>query len=270
MYRIGHKFTFLRFRRNHRGRYVSEGMCYVYTCEISWFNINFAPFSEPCSDIPCQWRTQEFLRGVQQIQLRTEGRENGDLGAVAPSQGFHSICKRMKPIFWLGCYGCIFHGTGNSAQLCQSFGISVRHFHVGFLLHQALSEAKLYCVLNLHVNFLRYIHHAVFEHPVTCVFYTPIEKWSPHNETKVLKFIFWVSDTFLRMWVVTPDASVHIRYIYYWCPPFILYHFSWFVRFQSHINYSIQVFLFIILSPAPVLNLALFFSAGFAPPPHTF
>jgi hypothetical protein len=25
-----------------------------------------------------------FGRGVQQIQLRTEGRENGDLGALAP------------------------------------------------------------------------------------------------------------------------------------------------------------------------------------------
>jgi hypothetical protein len=32
-----------------------------------------------------QWRTQEFCwGGVQQIQFRTEGRENGDLGAVAP------------------------------------------------------------------------------------------------------------------------------------------------------------------------------------------
>jgi hypothetical protein len=41
-----------------------------------------------------QWRTeeffwgvaglrQEFFSGVQQIQLRTEGRENGDLGAIA-------------------------------------------------------------------------------------------------------------------------------------------------------------------------------------------
>ena len=32
-----------------------------------------------------QWRTQEFYSGggVQQIQLRTEDRENGDLGAVA-------------------------------------------------------------------------------------------------------------------------------------------------------------------------------------------
>jgi hypothetical protein len=47
---------------------------------------------------PIQWHTQEFFRrggggglrqefllgGVQQIQLRTEGRQNGNLGAVAP------------------------------------------------------------------------------------------------------------------------------------------------------------------------------------------
>ena len=33
-----------------------------------------------------KWRTQEFFSGggVQQIQLRTEDRENGDLGAVTP------------------------------------------------------------------------------------------------------------------------------------------------------------------------------------------
>ena len=32
-----------------------------------------------------QWRTQEYCsEGVQQIQFRTEDRENGDLGAVAP------------------------------------------------------------------------------------------------------------------------------------------------------------------------------------------
>jgi len=31
-----------------------------------------------------QWRTQEFCSGrVQQIQLRTDDRENGDLGALA-------------------------------------------------------------------------------------------------------------------------------------------------------------------------------------------
>jgi hypothetical protein len=37
-----------------------------------------------------QWRTQEFFLGgggFQQIQLRIEGRENGDLGAVAPYSG---------------------------------------------------------------------------------------------------------------------------------------------------------------------------------------
>ena len=33
-----------------------------------------------------QWRTQQFCsgEGFQQSQLRTEDRENGDLGAVAP------------------------------------------------------------------------------------------------------------------------------------------------------------------------------------------
>jgi hypothetical protein len=30
---------------------------------------------------------------VQQMQLRIEGRENGDQGTAAPSQGFQSICK---------------------------------------------------------------------------------------------------------------------------------------------------------------------------------
>ena len=36
-----------------------------------------------------QWRTQEFCSvGVQQIQSRTEDTENGDLGAVSPSQEF--------------------------------------------------------------------------------------------------------------------------------------------------------------------------------------
>jgi hypothetical protein len=71
-----------------------------------------------CSGVP-----RNFVPGgggvcVQQIQLRTQSRENGDLGAVLPSQGFRSICKWVKHVFLLGRYGCIFHGTGNSAQLC--------------------------------------------------------------------------------------------------------------------------------------------------------
>jgi hypothetical protein len=44
-------------------------------------------------------------------------------GRLPPSEGFHSICEWVKPVFWLGCYGCIFHGTGNLARLCQNFGI---------------------------------------------------------------------------------------------------------------------------------------------------
>jgi len=35
-----------------------------------------------------QWGTQEFCWGVQQIELRTEDRQNRYLGASAPSQGF--------------------------------------------------------------------------------------------------------------------------------------------------------------------------------------
>ena len=31
--------------------------------------------------------------------------------------------KWVKSVFLLGCYGCIFHETGNSAQLCQNLGI---------------------------------------------------------------------------------------------------------------------------------------------------
>jgi hypothetical protein len=85
-----------------------------------------------------QWRTQEFFSegvlhqyffrgggGGQQIQLRTEGRENRDLGAVAPyPRGYLSICKWVKLVFLLGCYGCIFHVTGDSVPLFPNFGIS--------------------------------------------------------------------------------------------------------------------------------------------------
>ena len=59
----------------------------------------------------------------------------------------------------LGCYGCIFHGTGNSAQLCQNFGISgggglntpppsVRHWPQ--LRHLYYRATNFLCPLNIH------------------------------------------------------------------------------------------------------------------------
>ena len=75
-------FFFLKLLTNLKSRHSNrvktpDGL---RSADISWLflstNFLFAPK---------QWRTQEFFRGgVQQIQLRTEDRENGDLGAVAP------------------------------------------------------------------------------------------------------------------------------------------------------------------------------------------
>ena len=46
-----------------------------------------------------QWRTQEFCSGGQQIQLRTEDGENGDLGAEAPLvTGSGSGCNLVQEI----------------------------------------------------------------------------------------------------------------------------------------------------------------------------
>jgi hypothetical protein len=73
-----------------------------------------------------QWRTQNFCSGggsTNSVDNRGQ-RERRSGGGSPPSHGFRTIFKWVKPVFLLGCYGCIFHGTGNSAQLCQNFGIS--------------------------------------------------------------------------------------------------------------------------------------------------
>jgi hypothetical protein len=72
-----------------------------------------------------QWRTQElFCSGGSTNSVEDRGqRERGSGGGSPPCQGFRSICKWENPIFLLG-YGCIFHGTENSAQLCHNFRIS--------------------------------------------------------------------------------------------------------------------------------------------------
>ena len=56
--------------------------CYI----VIVYNIYSKTF-KTLLDVSIQWRTKEFFSeggGVQQIQLRTEDRDDGDLGAVAP------------------------------------------------------------------------------------------------------------------------------------------------------------------------------------------
>ena len=56
------------------------------TTPIPTLGFTLAPGTAGCRPrFMQQWRDQDFFfGGVQQIQLRTEDRENGDLGAVAP------------------------------------------------------------------------------------------------------------------------------------------------------------------------------------------
>ena len=63
---------------------------YVHTCPILKHQFICTLFIVLCQSN--QWCAQEFCSGAggggfQQIQLRTEDRENGDLGSVAPYSG---------------------------------------------------------------------------------------------------------------------------------------------------------------------------------------
>jgi hypothetical protein len=58
----------------------------------------------------------------QQIQL-TEGRENRDLGTVAPWFGVPPNLQMGETLILIRFLGCIFYGTGNSTRLFQNFGI---------------------------------------------------------------------------------------------------------------------------------------------------
>jgi hypothetical protein len=71
-----------------------------------------------------QGRTQELCsEGVQQI-VEDRGQRQRGYGGGSPLVKGSAQFARVKPVFLLGYYGCVFHGTGNSAQLCQNFGIS--------------------------------------------------------------------------------------------------------------------------------------------------
>jgi hypothetical protein len=53
----------------------------------------------------------------------TEGRENRDMGPVAPQSGVPPNLQVGETCIIMRFLRCIFHGTGNSARLCQNFGI---------------------------------------------------------------------------------------------------------------------------------------------------
>ena len=56
-------------------------LLFLFHCQDSFCSVHIVLLTTSS-----QWRTQEFCSGggVQQIQLRTEDKENGDLGVVAP------------------------------------------------------------------------------------------------------------------------------------------------------------------------------------------
>jgi hypothetical protein len=57
-----------------------------------------------------QWRTQEFFRkggGVSTNSVEDRGqRERGSGGGSPLVRGSAQFAKWVKPVFWLGCYGC--------------------------------------------------------------------------------------------------------------------------------------------------------------------
>jgi hypothetical protein len=78
--------------------------------------------------VPKQWCTQAFFLcvaiggGGSTNLVQDRGQiERGSWSGTPLDRGFHSIYKSMKPIFWICRFGCVFHRTGNSAQLWQKF-----------------------------------------------------------------------------------------------------------------------------------------------------
>ena len=81
----GHKRLPLSVKRDERFSWYDQDA--ISTTDGNKISISFAvPSRTGIAHQRQQWRTQEFCSGggVQQIQLRTEDTENGDLGAVAP------------------------------------------------------------------------------------------------------------------------------------------------------------------------------------------
>jgi hypothetical protein len=63
-------------------------------------------------------------REVQQIQLRTEGRENGDLGAVAPYSGVPLNLQMSETRILIRLLRMYFPRNYKFGSVCQNLGIS--------------------------------------------------------------------------------------------------------------------------------------------------
>ena len=82
-----HLHPALRSRMNGVVPLITRNAFVVWTGIYSKYTFLNSTFHNLFNLIFCdQWPTQEFcwVVGRQQIQLRTEDRENGDMGAVAP------------------------------------------------------------------------------------------------------------------------------------------------------------------------------------------
>ena len=81
-------------------------MYIINLMSVTYFTVGDAATINICCNTVCtyrQWRTQEFCSGggggVQQIQLGTEERENGDLGGSSPLvRGSGGSCNLVQEI----------------------------------------------------------------------------------------------------------------------------------------------------------------------------
>jgi hypothetical protein len=105
----------------------------------TWYSIKQHVYKTSTFVISHPWCTQEFFfwvggdtriffwggreGGVPTNSVEDRGQRKRGSGGNSPLVRGSTQCKWMKPI-WLDCYGYIFHGNGNSAQLWQNFGIS--------------------------------------------------------------------------------------------------------------------------------------------------
>jgi hypothetical protein len=67
--------------------------------------------------------TQKFYSGGSTNSVDDRGHKEWGTGGGSPLiRGSTEFSNEWNPVFIFGSYECIFHRTGNSAQLCQNVG----------------------------------------------------------------------------------------------------------------------------------------------------